>query len=989
MTSSVRGLFVGGKSTGNTNRQQGRRTAPAAMNQAAGRPVDPPDIEVPTLSPQASMQATVLQAEKQEMAKRAQFSPYIAPKRNDDLGKLATALRNFSGNLETLVETGVQFEKAENDRAKEHAEALAAQGMAYGPFKDYAELTRNLDRVIADPNTAEPERQQAQFLLTELRARSNRIVPHIASQARILRVTQNAMGLGIAAQANPVIGKDDEGNDVYLHDVDANDPRYLQWQNQHIYGNVQLTPAEFKSVRGVIQQSTLNNMSAHNKRKVEREEEAYVIEHGAQAEQLGYNHFVKQDSIRYTQETRRNEVQALLDQPAFLGLSADARKKAQNAIYLQYLAGVRRAGGGSAQFFGDAADVFETTDKNGNRIGVYIGPVGDREKADGTPNAALLWSSTQDADWRNKTLKAATDSVVNENERRENAEYNDAYYGNGDNPGYIAREEALLDKQYDPAKRVEAIKELEQLKQEIGADDRLSSPVKQRLLDNLDKTFDDANKDRYEQLYQETYYDMRAVVNSVISGGVSVADARAQIRDNENLLPKQKAELLQSLDKVKDPAVVNAKAALKEKITGFKNQAKTQLSNFSDDDRAVLTQGYIQMEEEFADLVRERNDPNSGMTDEEFISRAANIRLNQDASNILTNQRSFDSAAVKIQSYDTDPKTGAMIGQPDAARFNEQLKRKTQRGRGNALVNAYKSKTDRMFSYDGLMAMSFGYMGQDTKGYDYGLFARKAEEAGIDPLDYLIREHEKAITVAELYADQPGMEVKIQRLQMSLEKLQGIKATKAQEVAVLDPATSRRKLVAARDMSQNLINALLPGEAASAATMDIPPPPPPVEAANFKLSGPGFIRISEGSKQQAIAQAASRVGIHPAHLAAIMSFETGGTFDPSARNSLGYVGLIQFGKWEQSHYRVNRSTSFEEQAAAAAQYLIDRGVKRGDGIDRIYAAVLIGNADGLLSSGKDGMNAKDAYGTTVNNALKELQPGGAHYKKAVRFLTGA
>ena len=482
---------------------------------------------------------------------------------------------------------------------------------------------------------------------------------------------------------------------------------------------------------------------------------------------------------------------------------------------------------------------------------------------------------------------------------------------------------------------------------------------------------------------------MRAVVNSVISGGVSVADAREQIRTNENLLPKQKAELLQSLDKVKDPAVVNAKAALQEKITGFKNQAKTQLSNFSDDDRAVLTQGYIQMEEEFADLVRERNDPNSGMTDEEFIQRAANIRLNQDASNILTNQRSFDSAAVKIQSYDTDPKTGAMIGQPDAARFNEQLKRKTQKGRGNALVNAYKSKTDRMFSYDGLMAMSFGYMGQDTRGYDYGLFARKAKEAGIDPLDYLIREHEKAITVAELYADQPGMEVKIQRLQMSLEKLQGIKATKAQEVAVLDPATSRRKLVAARDMSQSLINALLPGEAASAATMDIPPPPPPVEAANFKLSGPGFIRISEGSKQQAIAQAASRVGIHPAHLAAIMSFETGGTFDPSARNSLGYVGLIQFGKWEQSHYRVNRSTSFEEQAAAAAQYLIDRGVKRGDGIDRIYAAVLIGNADGLLSSGKDGMNAKDAYGTTVNNALKELQPGGAHYKKAVRFLTGA
>ena len=119
-----------------------------------------------------------------------------------------------------------------------------------------------------------------------------------------------------------------------------------------------------------------------------------------------------------------------------------------------------------------------------------------------------------------------------------------------------------------------------------------------------------------------------------------------------------------------------------------------------------------------------------------------------------------------------------------------------------------------------------------------------------------------------------------------------------------------------------------------------------------------------------------------------MSFETAGTFDPTSRNNLGYVGLIQFGDWEQKNYGVNRQTPFEQQAAAAAQFLIDRGVKPGDGIDRIYAAVLVGNADGRLKDGSDGMGAKDAYGTSVRNALKDLSPGGAHYKKALRFLRG-
>ena len=103
-----------------------------------------------------------------------------------------------------------------------------------------------------------------------------------------------------------------------------------------------------------------------------------------------------------------------------------------------------------------------------------------------------------------------------------------------------------------------------------------------------------------------------------------------------------------------------------------------------------------------------------------------------------------------------------------------------------------------------------------------------------------------------------------------------------------------------------------------------------------------------------------------------MSYETRGTFNPAERNSLGYVGLIQFGAGSKTNTASTGRPCRLKTAAAAAQFLIDRGVNPGDGIDRVYAAIIIGNADGRLSDGSDGMNAKDAYGNSANSALPQL-----------------
>ncbi len=71
----------------------------------------------------------------------------------------------------------------------------------------------------------------------------------------------------------------------------ADDPRYISWQNSYIYGDVQLTPAEFKEVSGVVQQATINDMSRQNTQKVKRDEQLYVTSHAQRMNELGFQHF--------------------------------------------------------------------------------------------------------------------------------------------------------------------------------------------------------------------------------------------------------------------------------------------------------------------------------------------------------------------------------------------------------------------------------------------------------------------------------------------------------------------------------------------------------------------------------------------------------------------------------------------------------------------------------------------------------------------------
>lgn len=103
-------------------------------------------------------------------------------------------------------------------------------------------------------------------------------------------------------------------------------------------------------------------------------------------------------------------------------------------------------------------------------------------------------------------------------------------------------------------------------------------------------------------------------------------------------------------------------------------------------------------------------------------------------------------------------------------------------------------------------------------------------------------------------------------------------------------------------------------------------------------------------KKAIILQSAKKIGVDPNHLAAIMSFETAGTFSPGAKNKgSSATGLIQFmegsGGTPGKYYGMSRdhfaSLSFAEQMQYVERYFLDRGFSpdKKKGLGDVYDAV--------------------------------------------------
>lgn len=131
---------------------------------------------------------------------------------------------------------------------------------------------------------------------------------------------------------------------------------------------------------------------------------------------------------------------------------------------------------------------------------------------------------------------------------------------------------------------------------------------------------------------------------------------------------------------------------------------------------------------------------------------------------------------------------------------------------------------------------------------------------------------------------------------------------------------------------------------------------------------------AKNSQGSALIKAAGMLGVSPVDLAALIGYETSGTYSPTIRGGKGnnYRGLIQFGPEEFQKYRVGKNQTFESQLInSVVPFLQDRfgGVGRsteGATLLDLYKAVNGGNPN-VSSNASDGFSIVN--GRRVRNTI--------------------
>jgi hypothetical protein len=128
-----------------------------------------------------------------------------------------------------------------------------------------------------------------------------------------------------------------------------------------------------------------------------------------------------------------------------------------------------------------------------------------------------------------------------------------------------------------------------------------------------------------------------------------------------------------------------------------------------------------------------------------------------------------------------------------------------------------------------------------------------------------------------------------------------------------------------------------------------------------------------------VKEIAPRVGLDPNWLMAIIYFETAGTFSPTKTNSLGYVGLIQFGsdtiKTLGTTKEALKSMSAVEQLDYVEKYFDLYKGKYKSYVDAYFAVffpLAIGKPDDWVIQG-GGLTAQQIY--DANPAFRNVKDG--------------
>ena len=375
-----------GQSYGEVSRTSAARLLGGIPTEASGEALAQGSINAPSLQPRATPVDTFQRVGAPTLGGPPKFfAPPDLPNPGQDLANLSRALGGFSSTLQSFGETWLANKQQEDKRQEAATGALVGQASRFGPAREIADLAANLEKAAAlgTPGAAQ--------MLQDVRAKQNSSVGKYWLERSIEQnAIQNAALSLPDLVANTSVIKGADGKNIDIRTLSPEDPEYLAYESDVLFGGVQMSPQGYAKNQGIIIQAQLQARQVQRKRynanQSARLTEQITYNQQSSAQEYVANTF-KGIPPESAQQLATSKIQSDIEAINYLPLTeeqkADLRDKYPERWLTQALAAVRQRGG--------SISVNVLLKPLG---GVMTGPIDQRVKADGTPNESLRLVNT-------------------------------------------------------------------------------------------------------------------------------------------------------------------------------------------------------------------------------------------------------------------------------------------------------------------------------------------------------------------------------------------------------------------------------------------------------------------------------------------------------------------------------------------------------------------------------------------------------------------
>lgn len=375
-----------GQSYGEASRASAAQLLGGIPIDASGGALAQGSINAPSLQPRATPVDTFQRVGAPTLGGPPKFfAPPDLPNPGQDLANLSRALGGFSSTLQSFSETWLASKKEEDKRVEAATGALVGQASRFGPARGIADLAANLEKAAALGNP------DAARMLQVVREKQNSSVGKYWLERSVEQnAIQNAALSLPDLIANTSVIKGADGKNYDSNTLSSEDPEYLSYESDVLFGGVQMSPQGYAKNQGIIIQAQLQARQIQRKKfnagQAVRQVEQITYNQQASAQEYVAN-IVNGMSPDEARDIATRKIQDGIEAINYLTFTeeqkADLRDKYPERFMTQALAAAKQRGA--------SISVNILLRPLG---GVMTGPVDQRVKADGTPNESLRLVNT-------------------------------------------------------------------------------------------------------------------------------------------------------------------------------------------------------------------------------------------------------------------------------------------------------------------------------------------------------------------------------------------------------------------------------------------------------------------------------------------------------------------------------------------------------------------------------------------------------------------